>query len=216
LAENICGRRLSSQELTIAIQLRHAFQHQKRMQSSMKIRAQFCLLAFVSAVCLSAEALDTPIQETARQALMEKLRELDNPPPPRITNRTVPPPAVSSAPIVVSASVKPAVAVAASAAPAISPPPVKPVVAVVSRQPARQPVKSAPVTRPPLIQKPADNLVDVYGRIYRHAEVIKAGKDGILVSYWNAVGGFEMSWIEFKDLPLSLCQRYEIFNPSSD
>ena len=183
----------------------------------MKNRMFIGLLFLVVASCLSVRAVDNPAQAAARAALEQKLQALETPPaqsptalPPKIvvppiapaaTNLTVAVPITKPTPPAVAIKVTPAIAVVPTsprpAAPPVTPRPK-------ATPPARPPAKAAVA-----YEKPADNIVTIYGTVYHHAEVEKVAADGLVISYWTTNGGFAVTKLDFRMLSPELQKQYQ-------
>ncbi len=180
----------------------------------MKTSIFLSLWVAVVASCLTVRAHDNPAQAAARAALEQKLNELDQPhsqPAPTLpagaklerprqtaTNTTNPVPAKAVMP-------HPAPVTTASAP--VAPPPLAAAAPTASTPTlVRAPTQA---TRPPVQPKPTNEIVTIYGTVYKNAQVEKVEPDGIIISYWTAAGGLAMSKVYFEDLPHELRQQYQ-------
>ncbi len=128
-----------------------------------------------------------------------------------------PVPVVTTAPTNVITPVKvaaPAVVVAPDvAAPVINSTKTIAIAAPAQSTPARPmvvPLTKIPTpAKAPAYEKPSDQIVTIYGTIYRHVEVQKVGSDGLTISYWATDGGFEVTKLDYQLLPPNLRKQYE-------
>jgi hypothetical protein len=61
---------------------------------------------------------------------------------------------------------------------------------------------------PSLRARPTNEIVTIYGTVYKNAEVEKVDPDGLIISYWTSGGGMAMCKVYFTDLPEDVRQRY--------
>ena len=165
-------------------------------------------------------------QAAARAALEEKLNELDAtpvavaatapllvpaPPAPKAntwdvvaipdastTNRVETAPENKLPPPTVSLSATPP-ADAVVAAPAVIDAPAPP-------QTATTPV-SQPAAAPAYV-KPPNDIVTVFGTVYRNAQVEKVERDAVIISYWTANGGFAITKVDLNVLPADFLNKW--------
>ncbi|MEI7535302.1 MAG: hypothetical protein WCK57_13120 [Verrucomicrobiae bacterium] len=169
----------------------------------MKMCVFIGLLFLVVASSLSVRAVDNPAQAAARAALEQKLQALETPPanPP-----TALPPKIVAPPIAPAAtSVTVAVPITKPTPPAAIPPAAPPVTPRPKATPPARPLAKTPVA----FEKPADNIVTIYGTVYRHAQVEKVETDGLVISYWTANGGFAVTKLDFRMLSPELQKQYQ-------
>lgn len=189
----------------------------------MKTRIILGLWVAVVASWVTVRAHDNPAQAAAREALEQKLRELDNPqiqPAPVTPSWTAGEPngeSATNAPHPIRAkAVTPvpapptAVAAPVNAASMSTPAPIKPPPVAAAERPKPTPVRAATQSSiPPVKLKPTNEIVTIYGTIYKNAQVEKVEADGIIISYWTAGGGMAMSKVYFEDLPYEVRQRFK-------
>jgi hypothetical protein len=174
----------------------------------MKFRIYFAVCVLVFTHGLPVRALDTAAQAQARAALEKELDELENPsarPETKIPHADVasqPDKSTNnSASIIPVAAVTPNLATTdVASATAIAPIKTSAPTAVAIPKPvAPTPVVKTPVS-PPAIVKPTRDIVPIYGEVFKNAQVEKVQADGVIISYWNAHGGFELTWVDFNVL----------------
>lgn len=186
----------------------------------MKIRIIVGYGAVLIASGMSTLAVDTPAQAAARAALELKLQELDHPqsqpatvPPSwdvvaptgdstsNLTDTVHPPTLVHQpAPTAVIPVTAPVVV---APAPTLAPISTLSPSASASPKPAPAPLANQTAS-PPVIVKPPNDIVTIFGTVYKNAEVEKVESDGVIISYWTSDGGFAISKLDFKILPAEL------------
>jgi hypothetical protein len=90
------------------------------------------------------------------------------------------------------------------------------IIAPATNQPAALPVTPKPRLAPPVLkiptssvpEKTTNEIVTVYGAVYKNAKVEKVEANGIIISYWTAEGGFAMCKVYFVDLPYEFRRQY--------
>ena len=183
----------------------------------MKISVFIGLLFLVVASCLSVRAVDNPAQAAARAVLEQKLQALETPPvqpptalPPKIVAPPIAPAATNLTITVPITKPRPPAAIPPTTPPAVAIK-VTPAVAVVPITPRPKPTPPArpPATAAIAIEKPADNIVTIYGTVYHHAQVEKVEADGLVISYWTANGGFAVTKLDFRMLSPELQKQYQ-------
>ena len=180
----------------------------------MKIRIIFGFGAVLIASGMSTLAVDTPAQAAARAALELKLQELDH---PQSQPATVPPswdvvaPAADSKSNLTDTVHQPAptatmrVAAPVVVAPAPTPASIRTQSPSTSASPRPAPAPLAKqIASPAVIRKPPNDIVTIFGTVYKNAEVEKVESDGVIISYWTTDGGFAISKLDFKILPAEL------------
>ena len=162
----------------------------------MKISVFIGLLFLVVASCLSVRAVDNPAQAAARAVLEQKLQALETPP---VQPPTALPPKIVAPPIA------PAATNLTITVPITKPRPP----AAITPRPKPTPPARPPATAAIAIEKPADNIVTIYGTVYHHAQVEKVEADGLVISYWTANGGFAVTKLDFRMLSPELQKQYQ-------
>jgi hypothetical protein len=204
----------------------------------MKNKICFGLWLIFIATSVSVRAEDNPAQAAARAALVKMLFEANQPQTPPATNQLatnatpwdMPEPSreltiartnsaqtnvVLAAPATLAVRTTPDVP--AAVAPATPP-------VVVLSTPVVAPIKLQPAAAAPAAPKPAplilgtkqsstpaatNQLVTIYGTVYKNAQVEKVYWDGVMISYSTSGGGLGISKVYFKDLPKEFRQQYE-------
>lgn len=192
----------------------------------MKAKIYFGLGAVFIACCLSVHGDDTAAQAAARAALEQALGtpapvaakphahpafgkhswDLADQPAESSTNQIYPVPAEALAPQTAPATTA---MVAVPVVPAV-------ITVPATNQPAALPVTPKPSLVPPVLkipspslpEKPTNEIVTVYGMVYKNAKVEKVEANGIIISYWTSEGGFAMCKVYFVDLPYEFRRQY--------
>ncbi len=56
--------------------------------------------------------------------------------------------------------------------------------------------------------KPPNDIVTIFGTVYRNARVEKVERDGVIISYWTANGGFAITKVDLNVLPADFLKQW--------